>query len=358
MKASLLSASILVLLAVRPSPASAQAVPEIPGCSVGTYEPHYGGYNPVHQAMVLTDPLGEQTAKFDLAFGGTLVSLTYQGAELVYGDVTGAQVQPTLFGGQNPEATKEGNYYNPESGGDNALYPPDTDIRGGATHGAYCSSSTTITMISAATDYNLGRSGHRPLYTVYSTGPQRGSPNPFAAGCPYARDDCAQFTTPHSITTIATFVPNLAGASPSYYLRLTQIIANASLVENIGWSHALATYGPTSWTANQIGHPAGCVRVTFEQCVAASTPDLLAGSYPNANHTSGIATYVAPQTFWNFFPGVSTCYISLYESSATNLWVNSGPGKIYPLYLGQANRYAWYVMAGNWSAAVDFALQN
>jgi hypothetical protein len=325
------------------------------GCSVGTYQPHYGGYNPIHTALVLTDPMGEQTAKFDLAMGGALVSLQYpQGTELLYGDVAGAMVQANWFGGLNTEMITESMFYNPQTGGDNALSPP-TNIRGNPVHGAFCSDANTVSIVSGSTDYGIGRAGHRPLYAVYSTGPQRGAPNPFAAGCPDSRVNCAQFVAPYTITTIATFVQNSAGALPHYYLRLTQTASNVSMDENLAWSLELACYVAAGLTYGT-GWPTSCVWP--QQCVASNTPHLLAGLYPSSAQRSGVAFYISPSTYWNF-NGLSTTFGSFDSTTPkASLVVNAGTGRTWPLSEGYTNRWVWFVLAGDWTPAYNFALAN
>src|SRR5512132_1828809 len=44
------------------------------------------------QVVVLRDPVGEQEARFDLLHGATLISLRYQGKELLFGHTAGASV--------------------------------------------------------------------------------------------------------------------------------------------------------------------------------------------------------------------------------------------------------------------------
>lgn len=346
--------------------ASRHAMGATPGCSFGTYNPTYGGYSPTHQALVLTDPAGEQTAKFDLAFGGTLVSLNYQNTELIYGDVTGAQVQTAWFTGRNDEMGFMGQFYNPETGGDNALYPPGgpqdlshPEVRGNLTHGAYCTGANSATILTTMTDYLLGRSGIHQGYGVYSFGPQRGSPNPYAQGCAEVRDNCPLYTTPYSITTLASFVPNASGALPHYYLKQTQIATNVSATESYFWSFTLSLYGWNGSTTqpqrfiNTVGYPSGpspaptCIQSTT--CDVNSTPTIAVGAYPSSGLTAGIAISYSPLAYGNFYPGVNKVYYTLNDINA-DIWLTA-----WPLAPNQENRWTWYVMAGNWSTALTFA---
>jgi hypothetical protein len=52
--------------------------------------------------MALVDPASQQRAVFDLAWGGALASLKWNGVEYAYGNAPGAMVQPALHHG-NPD---------------------------------------------------------------------------------------------------------------------------------------------------------------------------------------------------------------------------------------------------------------
>ena len=73
-----------------------------------------------HNAYFLSDPLEEQRAVFDLSWGGALASLKWQNREHVYGNATGAMVQPAFHAASpdyNPTLSGErGNSGSPVTG--------------------------------------------------------------------------------------------------------------------------------------------------------------------------------------------------------------------------------------------------
>jgi hypothetical protein len=89
----------------------------------------------------------------------------------------------------------------------------------------------------------------------------------------------------------------------------------------------------------------------LSDCVSNATPHLLVGAYPTAGNVGGLATYISPSTYWNFYPQV--CFLSLSNTGNVSLWA---PG--WPLNVGQVQNWVWYVMAGDWVPALNFGLAN
>src|SRR5262249_45371342 len=111
----------------------------------------------IHQAYVLTDPAGQQTATFDLFWGGSLASLKYYGTETIWGNDPGGMVQPSWFtyplGGGHPG-------YNPEQAGGNGAGNPGGDpFLGTPTFAVSCPDSNTLLVIGGSTDYFSAEGG-------------------------------------------------------------------------------------------------------------------------------------------------------------------------------------------------------
>ncbi len=77
--------------------AGAQNFPNV-RCHVEDYaldaEADWQAHQPLQsvQVVILRDPTGEQEARFDLMHGASLISLKYQGKELLFGHSAGADV--------------------------------------------------------------------------------------------------------------------------------------------------------------------------------------------------------------------------------------------------------------------------
>src|SRR5690606_30187639 len=110
-------------------------------CTTTTFSPS-GPFVPpgtTHQAMALLDPAGQQRAVFDLAWGGALASLKWNGVEYAYGNAIGAMVQPALHHG-NPD-------WNPTLAGANGgPGSPATGVR--------CLDSNTLQIQTTMLDFN------------------------------------------------------------------------------------------------------------------------------------------------------------------------------------------------------------
>jgi len=269
-----------------------------------------------HAAIALTDPTGEQTATFDLVWGGMLGSLTYRGAEQLYGSHTAAMVQPNLY------AFFNGNQYDPWGAGDYAL-------RGSTVPGVYCTTADKLFILTGMTDFAAGASGHTPLNAI-----QDGAVVP------------GKYAVPYTLRTVARFVPNPTG-QPAYYLKLESQIANNHPSEWLAFGF---------WLVGTIPYDHGNLAVSPQACQDANcdssqTPYLVGGGYVDAGLSNGVAFYVSPQAHWNV--AGSQAFVTFRSSAgqyrSTNLVNRSW--SVPPLAV---RNWSWYVLAGGWTAAVAF----
>src|SRR3954451_8975614 len=215
---------------------SLPGVPASAGCGSTTFQPisQFIPHGTTHNAYFLSDPVGQQTAVFDIQWGGALASLKLSGVEMVWGNATGGMVQPAFH---TYPVTSSADY-NPTQAGDNKNV-------GSTVVGVNCIDSNNLKIITGGVlDYDLGRGGYIVANAIKNNSVSTGS-----------------YATPYTFVTVASFVAN-PGGSPSYYLKLQQTIANISSSESFPWGFELAGYVPFNFT-NVIRYPANCMSTTF-----------------------------------------------------------------------------------------------
>jgi hypothetical protein len=296
----------------------------VASCGATTFQPQspYIPRGTTHNAYSLSDPAGQQTAVFDLQWGGALTALTYAGSSLLWGNATGGTVEPVLHftavNGQDYEPMLAGEVGN--------LGSPVTGVR--------CVDSNTLYLMTGGLlDFNDGASGRLSSNAVQNDAVQG-----------------ASFSTPYSVVTMATFVANPSGP-PSYYLQLTHMVTNLDPFESLTWELELAGYSPFSFSTFQ-AYPASCTAAS--PCAGAATAHLLAGLYPNGSLTGGVAFYVSPS---RNFPAQSTYAVSQTDSINGNQSVHLFATG-WPLAPNAPQSVTWFVLPGSWSAALSFAQQN
>jgi hypothetical protein len=159
------------------------------------------------------------------------------------------------------------------------------------------------------------------------------------------------YSTPYTVFTTATFVAT--GGTPSYYLQLQQTIANIDPTESYSWGFELAAYAPYTFS-NYVSYPASCT--SSAPCAAASTPHLVGGVYPNTSLTGGLAVYIAPGTYllgYNSQVFVDAGADNVNDNQSTHLFDAN-----WTLPPSSSRTFTWYVMAGNWTPALSFALSH
>jgi hypothetical protein len=71
--------------------ASLSGIPASAGCGATTFQPisQFVPHGTTHNAYFLSDPAGQQTAVFDIVWGGALASLKLSGVQMIWGNANG-----------------------------------------------------------------------------------------------------------------------------------------------------------------------------------------------------------------------------------------------------------------------------
>jgi hypothetical protein len=275
--------------------------------STSTYSPIAGV---THQTAVLTDPAGEQTAMFDLAWGGALVSLKYHNVEYISSASTLAGIQPIL------RAT---NY--------TAVLAGDDEDRGSPMLGVACS-DRELWLTAGTTDYSRNQ----------------------GASTAYVHNNSQwyfdHFSAPYVVSTYAYFVPNPFG-SPAYYLRLDQSISNIDGQESVAFTLDLSAAPVASYGFFR-SLPAACSGPS-SSCTASTA--YMIGGYYNAAGTDGLAIATTPSAQWT--AEVGTVSVEGDSGSAGNIIHLKKSGWHVAPRTGRT--HSSVVMVGNWATAAAYA---
>lgn len=229
------------------------------------------------QVVVLRDPAGEQEARFDLKHGSTLVSLRYQGKELLYSHGAGANIE--MYGiraGHEKELEGLSPYwsaFNPSQGAESMRIPA-------STAGVACSGNLSLRAFAMMVDGSVNNSFQsEPLIGVW-TGHLSDN---FPPG----------YSTPYAIETDATWVPN-RGKSPGYYLRLDQTVVDVRPGSPTRLEWFLVGSAPWEYEHGK-GYPQNCSQKV--PCASANASAFVTGRYRNQEGTEGVAA-VVPSSYW------------------------------------------------------------
>ncbi len=321
----------------------AQKIPDV-NCHVETYDANaviawqYPQRFPKLEVVVLRDPSGEQEARFDLTHGASLISLRYQGKELLYADTASASV--SLFSirhGSEVELKGLNPYwsaYSPDQGSSSMGIPANTT-------GVSCEGEKSMRAFATMEDRGVDNSFQKDALLGVDKGKIS---NNFPPG----------YSTPYLIETNAIWVKN-AGGKPQYYLQLNQSVVNMRPQKS----------GPLEWYLNvatpwnfehAASYPAKCTDKT--PCTSATTGALAAGRYEDAAQSNGVAV-VAPTGTWR----TNRAYIRHNAEYVVLLYhaVWAEPRRTFAAVLGRdlngvgAYRFTWYICAGTWQQAQAFA---
>lgn len=317
----------------------AQTFPDV-RCHVEDYsvnaESDWQVHQPLHkvQVVILRDSAGEQEARFDLMHGASLISLRYRGRELLFGHSAGADVSMyAIRHGTESELKGLSPYwsaFHPDQGGTSMRVP--ATVAGVACHGESTMRAFAM-MVDAGVDNSFQR---QPLIGVWKG---KISDN-FPPG----------YSTPYTIETDASWVPN-PGGSPRYYLKLDQLIVNVRPAASGPMQWFLSSAAP--WNFNQdAGTPSACTRKT--PCTTESTPVAATGRYEDSNDSEGVAI-VVPTRDWATH--------ALYLSEGANVYggvpvvrkQSFGVVLTHSLNGISGFHFAWYICAGSWDQANKFA---
>src|SRR5262249_34969761 len=136
-----------------------------------------------------------------------------------------------------------------------------------------------------------------------------------------------QFTTPYTISQVATFVPNTSGA-PAYYLSISHTIINVHPTELFPYGTGEIIYVPFSFS-NFVSDPPQCHFSLPNEPSCSLQTRLTAGLYQDAAHTFGTAVLMRPT--WSF-ASRSGVYFSLVPPStdgSANLSQSLGVFSVY-----------------------------
>jgi hypothetical protein len=319
----------------------AQQTPDVT-CKVESLERSPGIDQSDHevQVVVLRDPSGQQEARFDLTHGASLVSLRYQGKELLpahHSYSVGANVsmykarhgtEPDLKG-FSPLTSA----YLPNQGQTSMDVP--ATVAGVACHGLERMDAFAM-MVDFGGDASFEQ---HPLMGVWK-GRLSGH---FPPG----------YSTPYTIETEASWAPN-PGKTPAYYLRLEQTVINTR-ADDAGEMHWVLL-GAAPWGSGYpTGEPDRCTSGT--PCQSGTTPAVAAGRYEDAGHSAGVAV-VVPTKAWTtnelYIVGNSDPYVGLWEAPEALQLQYFGIALTHPLAGSAVFQFQWYVCAGAWNEVRDF----
>jgi len=290
------------------------------------------------QVVVLKDPAGEQEARFDLTRGGTLISLRYHDKELMFGKTAGANVTMYIFRhGTEPELKGASPYwsaFHPDQGGSSMGVP--SSVAGVACSGQQAMRALAM-MVDAGNDNSFVR---EPLLGVWAGHLSETFP--------------PAYSTPFAIETGSKWVRN-PGGSPSYYLRLEQVVVNVrpSSPQPIEWS----LEGVAPWNSEYAASfPEKCREKT--PCTSADAPVIATGRYQDAGHSLGFAT-VVPTWEWKTSRAFVRDNAEYVVLSYGAVW--AAPRRVFATVIAHDLRglegfhFSWTVCAGSWGQARSYA---
>lgn len=290
------------------------------------------------QVVVLRDPAEEQEARFDLTHGATLISLRYNGQELLFGHSAGANVEmfnlredtSGVLKGLSPYWSA----YHPSQGGTSMGIPS-------TTAGVACNGEKSMRAIAMMVDAGVNNSFQdNPLLGVWKGKISNTFP--------------PSYSTPYTIETDASWVSNPNG-EPKYYLKLHQVVVNIRPEESGAMDWYLEGAAPLMFKYKSIYAPNNCSEKT--PCTSETAPLLMAGRYQDSARTHGFAI-VVPTTKWE----TNRAYVLENAEYVKLLYgaVWAAPRHTFAVVLSHeleglsSFSFDWYVCAGSWNQARTF----
>jgi hypothetical protein len=272
----------------------------------------------VDQAVVFTDPAGEQTVLFDITEGGAIVSLKYRGIEHIWGHNGGGLLQ-MAFHNERKAGPWTGDY-NPTQAGDGSAMSPVT--------GVACSEAAWVDILTMMLDFNHNNGFYDKALIAVWGGRVNTSVN-------------LSYFSPYTLETRAHWVPNPAG-EPRYYLELEERFTHLT-DEKIGpFGFDFADYEPWEFSVSALS-PENC------PCASASTTYLAGGWYRDAERQVGLAVAMPSSNFPNnkTSGGFNSDYV--WRNRSFHLGSSEALDGI------ASKTFAWYAMVGSWRNALEFA---
>ncbi len=335
----------VVLLVCTGSAALGQKMPDVRGVyemypvNMVHYWQSRGSLDSV-QVVVLRDPAGQQEARFDLTHGATLISLRYQGKELLFGKSAGANVEMFVF---RNDTSLEAKDYSPYW---SAFHPSQGGNSMGITApvgGVACDGVKSMRAFAMMVDAGINNAFvNQPLRAVW-----KGQlSNTFPPG----------YSTPYTIETHASWIPNTdPKGEPKFYLKLHQVVVNLRPDDSGPMDWYLQGAAPWNFVVSKVYAPDGCNENT--PCAGDKAPVLMAGRYEDANQTHGFSI-VVPTKNWDAkraYVLENAEYVKLLYGA---VW--AAPRHTFAVVLSHplkglsAFSFDWYVCAGSWIQARSF----
>lgn len=290
------------------------------------------------QVVVLRDPSGEQEARFDLTHGATLISLRYNGKELLFGHSAGANVEMFTFRHGTEEELKGLSPYwsafHPSQGG-NSMGIPST------TAGVACDGEKSMRAFAMMIDAGVNNSFERsPLRSVWKGKLSDGFP--------------PGYSTPYTIETDASWIKNSKG-EPKYYLKLHQEVVNIRPADSGPMRWYLEGAAPWDSRYSAVYAPKNCSEE--KPCSSLKAPLLAAGRFQDSARTHGFSI-VVPTESW----ATDSAYVIENAEYVKLLYgaVWAAPRHTFAVVLSRplpglsAYAFDWYVCAGNWDQTIAF----
>jgi hypothetical protein len=290
------------------------------------------------QVAVLRDPSGEQEARFDLTHGGTLISLRYQGKEMLFGQTAGASVSLFSTRQGSEEELKGLNPYwsafSPDQGGSSMGIPA-------ITTGIACDGPSTFRAFAMMQDRGVDNSFQPDPLLGVEAGKISGN---FPPG----------YSTAYSIETTASWTANPGGA-PKYFLKLEQNVVNTRADKSGPLEWYLTAAAPWDFEHSS-SYPEKCAPKT--PCTSAAANAVGEGRYADAQLENGTAI-VVPTADWQsdrVYTRDNAEYVVLLYNA---VW--AAPRRTFAVVMQHAldgvasRRFSWYICVGSWRAAQQFA---
>ena len=270
------------------------------------------------RAVVLRDPAGEQTVLFDTTEGGAIVSLRYRGVEHIWGYNGGGLLQMAFHNDMSRGAWRGD--YNPTQAGDGSATSLVTGIA--------CQGTRAVTILTMMLDFNHNNGFYeKPLIAVWG-----GRMNDMAP---------LSYFSPYTLETRARWVANPAG-EPKYYLQLEERFTHVA-DEKIGaFGYDFAAYMPWEFRVRAV-NPENC------PCPAETTKFVAGGWYRDQERTTGLATAMPGKNFPNGQVGGGFNCDYMWRNRNFHLSSSEALDGI------GSKSFVWYVMAGPWRNALEFA---
>lgn len=286
------------------------------------------------EVVVLRDPAHEQEARFDMRHGASLYSLRYQGKELLFGHSAGADVSMyAIRHGTESELKGLSPYwsaFHPDQGGSSMGVPA-------TTVGVACRGENSMEAFAMMVDAGVNSAFvSEPLMGVWMGRISENFP--------------PAYSTPYVLETEASWVKNPRG-QPRYYLKLGQTVINVRPSSSGSMQWFLTGAAPWNFS-HGITNVSRCTEKT--PCTGDAVRAVATGQYEDAAHSLGVAA-VVPTGAWHTQKLYLQGAVSPYGGVPVVRKQSFGIVLTHTLNGITAFHFAWYLCAGNWDQAKDFA---